>query len=141
MKKIFRLLSLIILFSVIYFGCRKDNTVSTPMFTPYNDVINPPDTFIYYFPLSYNSTLQDKVRFKQDGVWHITKTSGMSANTWLMRTDKTTTFNIPFEDTVALQGNLPYYFVASNATSTDGEKIYFQFIRIKTDYQSFNPKY
>ena len=111
------------------------------MFTPYNDVINPPDTFNYYFPLSYISTLQGKIQFKQDGVWHITKTSGMSANTWFMRTDKATTFNIPFEDTVALQGNFQYYLTASNATSPDAVNIYFQFKRIKTDYQSFNPKY
>lgn len=141
MKKIYRFLSLIILFSVIYFGCRKDNLVSTPMFTPYNDVINPPDTFVYYFPLAYNSTLQGKIQFKQDGVWHITKTSGASTNTWFMRSDKTTPYNIPFEDTVGLQGNLPYYLVANNTTSPEGVKIYLQFVRIKTDYQSFNPKY
>jgi hypothetical protein len=83
MKKIFRLLSLITLFSVIYFGCRIDNPLSMPMITPYNDVINSTETIVYFFPLSYKSKLQGMIQFNQDWVWHITKTSEVSAHTWI----------------------------------------------------------
>ena len=141
MKKIFQLLCLIALFSFIYSGCRKENGQNEQLYTPYIDVINPPDSFIYYIPLNYNAILQGKIQFQNDAVWHITKTSGMNCNTWFSRADQTTIFGISYNDTVALQGNYPYYLSASNATSPDGVKIYFQFKKLNKDYQSFSRKF
>lgn len=141
MKKIFQLLCLIILFSVIYYGCRKDSSQNGLIFTPYSDVLNPPDSFIYYIPLNYNAILQGKIQFSGNAVWHITKTSGFGTNTWLSRADVSSIFSIAFEETVALQGNYPYYFTASNANSPDGVKIYFHFVKTNLDYQSYSPKY
>ena len=137
MKKVFQSFCLIIMFSVIYYGCRKDSK-NTQLFTPLTDVINPPDSFVYYM---YNRILQGKIQFREDAVWHITKASGIGNNTWLARTDKTEVFGISQNDTVALQGNIPYLITASNTNPQDGVKIYFLFTKIALDYQSFSPKY
>ena len=142
MKKILQSLCLIILFSVIYYGCRKDSNKNEQLFTPYSDVINPPDSFYYYIPLPYNAILKGKIQFKENAVWRITKTLGIGANTSLSRTDSTSIFSIAQNDTVALQGNILYTLTASNANSQDGVKIYFLFTKVKSlDYQSFSPKY
>ena len=138
MKKIFQSLCLIILFSVFYYGCKKDTNKNDQLYTPLTDVINPPDSFVYYM---YNRVLQGKIQFREDAVWHIIKATGLSNNTWLARTDKTSVFSISQNDTVALQGNIPYILTASNTNSQDGMKIYFIFTKIAQDYQSFSPKY
>ena len=141
MKKIFQLFCLLILFSVVYYGCRKDNTPSGQIYTPYSPVINPPDSFLYYVSLNYNAVQKGTIQFNADGVWHITKIVGMSTNTWLSRADTPLTYNITFNDTVALQGNYPYYLTASNPNLPDGVKIYLNFSKTKIDYQSFRTKY
>jgi len=141
MKKMFQFLCLIVLFSAIYYGCRKDNSQSGVIYTPYSDVINPPDSFTYYIPLSNNAIQKGKIQFSGDAVWHITKTSGISANTWFSRTDTPNLFSIAYDNTVALQGNYPYYITGSYTGSTDGTKIFLHFVKTKLDYQSFSPKY
>lgn len=141
MKKIFQFLCLIVLFSVIYYGCRKDNSQSGVIYTPYSAVINPPDSFTYYIPLNSNVIQQGKIQFSRDAVWRITKTSGISANTWFSRADNPTIFSVAYDNTVALQGNYPYYLTASNAGSPDGIKIFFYFVKTNLDYQTFSPKY
>jgi len=141
MKKIFQFLCLIVLFSVIYFGCRKDNSQSSVIYTPYSDAINPPDSFTYYIPLNNNAIQQGKIQFSGDAVWHITKTSGISTNTWFSRADNPTIFSIAYDNMVALQGNYPYILTASNTGSPDGVKIFIRFVKTKLDYQSFSPKY
>ena len=141
MKKIFQLFCLLILFSVIYCGCGKDNSPTGQIYTPFSDVMNPPDSFLYYVSLNYNATQKGMIQFSTNGVWHITKISGMSTNSWFSRNDTPLTYNITFNDTVALQGNYPYYLTASNPNSPDGVKIYFNFVKTKLDYQSFSKKY
>ena len=141
MKKIFQFLCLIALFSIIYYGCRKDNSQAGVLFSPYADVINPPDTFTYYIPLNNNAIQQGKIQFSGNAVWHISKSSGISTNTWFSRTDKSTIYSIAYEDTVALQGNFPYYLTASNAGLTGGVKIFFHFVKTNLDYQTYSPKY
>jgi hypothetical protein len=141
MKKIFQFLCLIVLFSGVYYGCRKDNSQSGVIFTPYADVINPPDSFTYYIPLSNNAIQQGKIQFSNDAVWHITKTAGISTNTWLSRADNPTIFSVAYDNTVALQGNYPYSFTASNTGLPEGTKIFIRFVKTKLDYQSFSPKY
>jgi len=141
MKKIFQFLCLIVLFSVIYCGCRKDNPNTGAIFSPYADLINPPDSFTYYIPLNNNAIQQGKIQFSSDAVWHITKTSGISTNTWFSRADNPNKFSVVFDNTVALQGNYPYYLTASNTGSPDGVKIYIRFVKTKLDYQSYSPKY
>jgi len=141
MKKIFQFLCMIVLFSVIYYGCRKDNSQSGIIYTPYSDVINPPDSFTYYIPLSYNAIQQGKIQFATNAVWHITKSTGISTNTWLSRADNSSIYNIAFEDSIALQGNYPYYLTASNASSPEGAKVYFHFVKTNLSYQTFSPKY
>jgi hypothetical protein len=141
MKKIFQLLGLIILFSFIYSGCRKDTQPTLKLFTPYAAVVNPPDSFIYFIQLPYNQIREGTIQFQNDGVWHIRKTSGISATTWLSRMDKSSVFGIQLADTVALQGNISYKFSASNAPTPDGINIYVQFKKLNKDYQSFSPKY
>jgi len=142
MKKIFQLLCLITLFSVIYYGCRKDNSQSGVIYTPYADVINPPDSFTYYIPLNNNAIQQQgKIQFSTDAVWHITKSSGISTNTWFSRADKPTIYSIAYEEIIGLQGNYPYYLTASNASSSNGVKIFFHFVKTNLDYQAYSPKY
>jgi len=141
MKKIFQLLCLITMFSFIFFGCQKDGLVNGNLYTPYAEVVNPPDSFVYYIPLSFNTLLQGKIQFSQNSVWKIVKTQGFGSNTWLARTDNSSVFTLTQVDTVALQGNLKYEIGAFNSYTTDGVKIYMQFTRLNLNYSTFSPKY
>ena len=81
------------------------------------------------------------IQFSADAVWQISKTAGVGASTWLSRADVSSIFNITYLDTVALQGNYPYRFTASNASSPDGVKIFVHFKKTNLNYQSFSIKY
>ncbi|MDP4289840.1 MAG: hypothetical protein Q8908_02060 [Bacteroidota bacterium] len=141
MKRTFQMLCVVILFSVIYSGCRKEPGPGKQVYSPYAEVINPPDSFYYYVPLAYNIPLQGKIQFKDDAVWRISKTSTLNTNTWISRNDKNSVFEIAYDDTVALQGNIPYYFSAVNSISPEGMKVYYKFTKLNKDYQSFSPKF
>ena len=141
MKKIFQPLCLIILFSVIFYGCNKDLSQSGVSFTPYADVINPPDSFNYYIPLNNISMLRGKIQFSENAVWQISKTSGVGTLTWVSRIDKSSIFNIIVIDTVALEGNLAYYITGNAPSSAFWGNINLHFVKTKLDYQSYSHKF
>lgn len=142
MKRLIYFIGLIILFSVVSFGCQKDAQSKGTVYTPYADIINPPDTFmIYYNSLSYGAQLSGKIQFKADAVWSITQLPGTPLLAWFNRADKTDPFQFAAETTVGLQGNYGYDLSVKNTTAPNGVSIYLQFIKKNQSYDTFSTKY
>ncbi len=141
MKRFIYFIGLIIVFSVFSFGCQKDNQSKGTVYTPYSDIINPPDTFLIYYSVRYGGQLSGKIQFKTDAVWTITQLPGTPLLAWFNRSDKTAPFEFSTITTVGLQGNIPYDLYVKNTTSADGANIYFQFIKTNQSYDSFSTKY
>ncbi|NWJ51928.1 MAG: hypothetical protein HXX14_13795 [Bacteroidetes bacterium] len=142
MKKLIYFISLLILFSVISFGCQKDVQSKGTVYTPYADIINPPDTFlIYYNSISFGNQIPAKIQFKTDAVWSISQIPSAPLQVWFNRTDKTDLFQFTSQTTVGLQGSIPYGLFVKNISAPDGANIYLQFIKQNQSYATFSIKY
>lgn len=142
MKKLLYFIGFIILFSSFSIGCQKNSESKGTVYTPYSDIINPPDTFmIYYNAISYGTQLSGKIQFKTDAVWSITQLPGTPLLAWFNRSDKTDPFQFAAEMTVGLQGNIPYNLSVKNSTAPNGVSIYLQFIKKNLSYDTFSTKY
>ena len=141
MKKLLYFTGLIILFSVSFSACQKDNQNKGTIYTPYTDIVNPPDTFLIYYSVRNGSQLSGNIQFKTDAVWTITQLPGTPLLAWFNRTDKTAPYEFTNTLTIGLQGNIPYSLVVKNTTSADVANVYMQFIKTNQSYSSFSTQY
>jgi hypothetical protein len=142
MKRLIYFTGLIILFSVVSFGCQKEAQSKGTVYTPYADILNPPDTFmIYYNSIAFGNQLSGKIQFKTDAVWSITQIPSAPLQAWFNRSDKTDPFQFASQTTVGLQGNISYGLFVKNISAPDGANIYLQFIKQNQSYTTFSTKY
>ena len=142
MKKLIYFTGFIILFSVIFSGCQKEAKSKGTVYTPYADIINPPDTFmVYYNSISFGNQLSGKIQFKADAVWSITQIPSAPLQAWFNRADKTDLFQFTSQTTVGLQANISYGLFVKNVSAPDGANIYLQFIKQNQSYTTFSTKY
>ncbi len=135
---------------IALYSCMKNRDVEPeiPIYSSFNDIINPPDTFRVVFALRSLSNYYALINFESNAVWEVHRVNNPGdyfTEAYVIRTQDTATKN-PYrfisqlkQDTlvVGFNGGIDYSFIARR-TSSNTENVNLILNFVKTE-NAFNP--
>jgi hypothetical protein len=144
MKKNVKLL-LLSLFTILIFSgadCHKKPVgPEIPLYSYLNRIVNPPDTFQIAYNLSTYGDKTAHVVFKENAVWLVEKQGAGKVIFKAIDDNSGVIIVIDDKDTLAMQGGIPYSFIANNNNFTDITNYFVQFTKLPLSYDNFQPKF
>lgn len=146
MKKILTVFIILLIGCCSCISCSDDNddNSNVPIFSNYEDIINPPDKFILYMPLKNYGENRATIIFDTSNVWKIYRITNLSTNFWieLHPADSVKHFFIT-QDTlrIGLKDSVSYFFYSSPPTYEGKNKLMVMFEKTAIDYDNFLPKF
>ncbi len=142
MKRVFLYISLIVL-SFIFLqntGCKTNNPDPTfPIYSSNDSIVNPPDVFQVVYNTSYMGDRIAYITFGEDAVWLVEKLGDSRIYYWA--DNGITSLVIEISDTLAMQANYRYKFVANNNNYPEIKNFFTQFNKLDVDYDTYEPKF
>ena len=135
-------LGIVILFAIAVLNTKCNTNNPEPSVTTYNyvdPVVNPPDIFQIVYNISTHGDKIAFVTFENDAVWVIEKLGDSRINFW--GNNDTINIEIVISDTLGLKAGHTYYFVANNNNYLEYTNLFVEFIKLETDYNTFEPKF
>lgn len=135
---------IILMFAAIIFessSCKPESSPSPwPVYSYTDSLVYPPDTFQVVYNVNQPGDRITPIVFEEDAVWLVEKLGdsrikfyGYNGNEEII---------IEISDTLAMQGNHVYYFIANNFQGLpDFNNFFTQFNKLNLDYDTYEPKF
>jgi hypothetical protein len=143
MKSILNISLLGFLLALFFVSCKKIDVEpdNIPIYSNYNDIINPPDSFKVLYNLRSNINYLAEIKFSENAVWLIEKQNHFTTVFWAARPEDDSVVNITSTIVVGLETDKTYEFYANNNYSLEARKLLIKYTKTNYNYDTFANKF